>query len=322
LCVWVFVAQTRKYPNTPTPILKMKKFLKFLTPLFCMAVAVGLHAQTTFQVVTKTVENTFPYLNGNEVNIEGEKAEIQVETWKRNEVKVLVEIIAKHPDKKTAQSDLEMMVYTSEQHGKKLYFRNYISVPQGKKKPASDLKVIYTITLPEDCPVYLKNNYGLTHVSNLTNTLRINSEFSKIGLENLRGKIGISTRFGDVEGKDIDGDVTINSRRSDLTLHDIKGTWNINSQYGILKFFTNPSPELLTLNIDAEKSDVYFFDPKPNFYGYTLTAHYGNISVPNDLKFNYLENTDQLKKAIFSSKIGSSNISIKISFGDITIRNP
>ena len=63
-------------------------------------------------------------------------------------------------------------------------------------------------------------------------------------------------------------------------------------------------------------------NPKPNFYGYTLTAHYGNITVPNDLKFNYLENTDQLKKAIFSSKIGSSNISIKISFGDITIRNP
>ena len=82
------------------------------------------------------------------------------------------------------------------------------------------------------------------------------------------------------------------------------------------------SPELLTLNIDAEKADVYFFDPQPGRYGYTLTAHYGNISVPTDLKFNYLENSDQLKKAIFSSRIGSSNISVKISFGDITIRNP
>jgi len=299
-----------------------KKFLRRLLPLLCLILPAGLSAQTTFQVVTKTVENTLPYQNGTEVNIEGEKAEIQVETWSRNEVKVLVELIAKHPDKKTAQADLEMMVYTSEQHGKNLYFRNFVSVPQGKKKPTSDLKVIYTITLPADCPVYLKNNYGLTHVSNLSNKLRINSEFSKIGLENLRGKIGINTRFGDLEGKDIDGDVTINARRSDLTLHDIKGTWNINAQYGILKFFTNPSPELLSLNIDADKSDVYFFDPKLNFYGYTLTAHYGNISVPNDLKFNYLENTDQLKKAIFSSKIGSSNISIKISFGDITIRNP
>lgn len=282
----------------------------------------SLSAQTALQVVTKTIEKTFPYKNGNEVNIEGEKAEIQVETWNKNEVRVLVEIISKHPDRKTAEADLNLMTYSSEQHGNKIYFRNFISSGKNGKKPESDLKTIYTITLPADCPMYLKNSYGLTQVSNLTRSLQIHSEFSKVDLENLRGQIGINTRFGDIEGRRIDGNVSINSRRSDIELHEIKGTWNINAQYGILKFFTNPSPELLSLNIDAEKSDVYFFDPKPSFYGYTLTAHYGTISVPQDLKFNYLENTSQLKKAIFSSKMGSSNISIKISFGDIVIRNP
>lgn len=287
-----------------------------------MLLAMGLQGQTTLQVVTKVMENTFPYKNGTEVNIEGEKAEIKVETWNRSEVKVLVELIAKHTDKKTAQADLDRMVYSTEQAGKNLYFRNYISSPKGGKKPTSDMKAIYTITLPADCPVYLKNNYGLSQISNLTKSLRVNSQFSRINMENLSGQIGIETRFGDIEGRDIDGNVTINSRRSDITLHDIKGNWNINSQYGVMKFFTNPSPELLTMNIIAEKSDVYFFDPKPNYYGYTLTAHYGNITVPNDLKFNYLQNTSELKKAIFSSKIGKSNISIKISFGDIVIRNP
>jgi hypothetical protein len=300
----------------------MKTVLKFSFLLIGWLGMASLAAQTSMQVVTKTIEKTLPYKNGNEVNIEGEKAEIQVETWSKNEVKVLVELIAKHPNRKTAEADLNRMVYSSEQHGNNIYFRNYISTDKNGKKPESDLKAIYTITLPADCPMYLKNSYGLAHVSNLSRALKIHSEFSKIDLENLRGQIGITTRFGDIEGRQIDGNVTINSRRSDIELHDIKGTWNINAQYGILKFFTNPSPELLSLNIDAEKSDVYFFDPKPSFYGYTLTAHYGTISVPQDLKFNYLENTSQLKKAIFSSKIGSSNISIKISFGDIVIRNP
>lgn len=281
-----------------------------------------IEAQNAFQVVTKTIEKTIPYKNGYEVNIEGEKAEILVETWNKNEVKVLLELVSKNTNKKTAEKDLGRMNYSTEQHGNKIYFRNYIETTSSSKLPESDLKAIYTITLPADCPVYLKNNFGLTQVSNLTKALKIQSEFSKITLDNLRGKIGINTRFGDVEGRQIDGDVSINSRRSNLTLYDIKGNWNITAQYGILKFFTNPSPELLSLNIEGQKSDVYFFDPKPNAYGYTLTAHYGNITVPNDLKFNYLENTDQLKKAIFSSKIGSSNISIKISFGDITIRNP
>ncbi|MAW87829.1 MAG: hypothetical protein CMJ42_15010 [Phyllobacteriaceae bacterium] len=284
--------------------------------------AVVGYSQTMLQVVTKTIEKTFPYKNGYELNIEGEKAEIVVRTWDRNEVKVLLEIVAKHPDREVAKADIDKMSYSTEQHGNMIYFRNYLEKKNAGAKPASEVKAVYTITLPADCPVYLKNNFGLTQVSDLNRELTINSEFSKINLENIRGKLGVTSRFGDIEGRDIDGEVVFATRRSDITLYDIKGNWNINAQYGILKFFTNPSPELLSLNIEAEKSDVYFFDPQPNFYGYTLTAHYGNITAPRDLKFNYLENSDQLKKAIFSSQIGTSNISIKISFGDIVIRNP
>jgi hypothetical protein len=300
----------------------MKNTTKLLSTTAFLAWATLGFSQTTLQVVTKTIEKTFPYKNGSEVNIEGEKAEIQVQTWNKNEVKVLLELVSKHPSKATAENDLDRMSYSTEQHGAKIYFRNYVESQKGAKKIESDLTAIYTITLPADCPVYLKNNFGLTNVSNLRKALKINSEFSKIHLENLQGQIGINTRFGDVEGKRIDGNVSISARRSDLTFHEIKGNWNISAQYGVMKFFTNPSPELLTMNIDAEKSDVYFFDPKPSAYGYSLTAHYGTITVPNDLKFNFLENSNQLKKAIFSSKLGSSNISIKISFGDIVIRNP
>ncbi len=281
----------------------------------------GLYAQT-LQVVSKNIEKTFPYKDGYEVNIEGEKAQILVESWEKNEVRVLVEFISKHPDRRKAEVDLDLMNYSLEQVGNKIYFRNYINAGKSNKKLESDLRAVYTITLPADCPMYLKNSYGLTQVSNMTRSLQIQSEFSKLNLENLKGRIGISTRFGDIEGRYIDGNVDINSRRSNIELHEIRGTWNINSQYGVLKFFTNPGADLLHLNIDAEKSDVFFFDPKLNAYGYTLTAHYGNISVPRELKFNYLENTSQLKKAIFSSKLGSSNVSIKISFGDITLRQP
>ncbi|HFA47570.1 MAG TPA: hypothetical protein ENJ95_00975 [Bacteroidetes bacterium] len=295
----------------------IQKTINLMAFLLVGTVAIS---QTSLQVVTKTIEKTMPYKNGYEVNIEGEKAEIKVETWDKNEVRVLTEIIAKHPDREIAERDLDLMEYSAEQHGNDIYFRNYIS--KNGKKPESELKAIYTITLPADCPVYLKNNFGLTNVSNLTNSLRIHSEFSQILLENLRGNIGINSRFGDITGRKIDGNVSMTTRRSDITLHEIKGTWNITAQYGVMKFFTNASPDLLSMNINAEKSDVYFFDPDPKYYGYSLTAHYGNISVPNDLKFNYLENSNQLKKAIFSSQMGQSNINVKISFGDITIRNP
>ena len=282
----------------------------------------GVAQTTTLQVVSKKVEKSWPYVDGAEVSIEGEKAEIKVKTWESEKVRILVEIISKHPNKRTAEKDLDAMVYSAQQHGDNIYFRNYINKDT---KPESDLSVIYTVTLPEDCPVYLKNHFGLTYVDDLKSNLTINSEFSKIFLNNLKGNIGVTTRFGDLDGRSIDGDVRINSRRSDITLHEIKGNWDINSQYGVIKLFSVPYPTagLLSLNIDAVKSDVYFFDPEPTLYGYNLVAHYGTITAPVDLKFNFLENTKELKKAIFSSQVGRQNaISIKISFGDIIIRNP
>lgn len=300
----------------------MKVVLNLLILTTCLLLANGLWAQTTLQVVSKKIEKSWPYVDGSEVSIEGEKAEIKVETWESNEVKVVVEIISRHPDKKTAEQDIQAMIFKDEMHSDKIYFRNYVNKDL---KPESDLSVTYIVTLPEDCPVYLKNHFGLTHVSDLTNALTIVSEFSKIFLNNLKGNIGVTTRFGDLDGEFINGNVSINSRRSDVTLREIKGNWDINSQYGVIKLFTVPYPSagLLSLNIDAEKSDVYFFDPEPGNYGFNLVAKYGNITAPQDLKFNYLENTKELKKAIFSSKIGDTNsISIKISFGDIIIKNP
>jgi len=282
-----------------------------------------LPAQTTLQVVKRTVEKTFAYKDGYELNIEGEKAQILVESWNRNDIRVHAELIAKHPDKQTARADLEMMVFSSDQHGDMIYFRNYVSVPAGKKAPESDLSAVYTITLPKDCPLYLKNNFGLTKVNNLTNALKIQSEYSKVLLDNLSGRINVDTYFGDIEGRNIDGQVRIDSRRSNITLYNIMGAWDINAQYGVLKLFTDPMQNLASLDITAEKADVYFFDPNPSIYGYNLTAHYGNITAPVDLKFNYIENTQEVKKAIFTSKLGGKgNIFIKISFGDIIIRNP
>ncbi|RME10076.1 MAG: hypothetical protein D6816_03715, partial [Bacteroidetes bacterium] len=137
--------------------------------------AVAGYSQTMLQVVTKTIEKTFPYKNGYELNIEGEKAEIVVRTWDRNEVKVLLEIVAKHPDREVAKADIDKMSYSTEQHGNMIYFRNYLEKKNAGAKPASEVKAVYTITLPADCPVYLKNNFGLTQVSDLNRELTINS---------------------------------------------------------------------------------------------------------------------------------------------------
>ncbi len=295
------------------------KIRTWMLALACLTAAHALSAQKVLQVASRTIEKTFPYQQGAELNIEGEKAEIRVSTWERDEVKIKLEIFSRHPEKHEAARSLEAMRWKVDQHANKIYFRNYIDE---KLNPSAALKAVYTVLLPADCPVYLKNHFGMTDVRELSRSLRINSEFSKTWLRQLQGDIQVVSSYGDVEGDGLSGNVFIQANRGDISLHRLQGRVDIVSKYGVVKLFTAPTDPLLSLNITADRSDVYFFDPQPGLYGYTLTAHYGNITAPADLRFNFVENSRSLKRAVFNPGKETGTISIKITFGDIVIRNP
>ncbi len=293
-----------------------KRILLLLITLLPLS---ALQAQVVVQVVTKKIDRSFSYRDGYQVNLEGDNAEVWVESWDKNEIHIHLELIAKHPERSVAENDLEKIKYLAERVKNNIYVRNYIKTEAGEDKPQSNLSARYTITLPENCPVYVKNYFGETNVQNLTNQLRIASEFSKIGLKNIQGKINMRTRFGDIEGEQLDGTVSINSRRSNILLQDIKGTYDITAHYGKIEIFAEQ--HLINLDIDAEKSDVAFHTSRPGIYGYNLTADNGSITVPTSMNFNFLEDTDVLKRVSFQPPAQEyfASITIKVTFGELTI---
>lgn len=278
-----------------------------------------LAAQQQTQVITKRIEKSFTYRPDFEVNIDGERAEVRIETWDKPLVQVQLDLIAKHPSREIAQRDVEYMQYLAQRLKNKVYLRNYISVPEGSPKPESQIRAVYLIKVPKECPVYLKNNYGIASISNLSNRLRVNSRFSRIGLENIQGMIDIQTQFGDLVGNGLDGNVHIASRRSDLVLRNLKGTFDIDAQYGVLKIFADAG--LLDLNLRADKSEVFMFQDDLDKFSYDLSVQHGNLELPNGVKFNVIENRElQLQKANFrpTSEL-YPRISISITFGDLTL---
>ncbi|MDX1943713.1 MAG: DUF4097 family beta strand repeat-containing protein [Saprospiraceae bacterium] len=294
--------------------------LKTLILLVACFYSLELSAQVTVQVITKKIEKTFMYRKGYEVNLEGEKAEVIVESWDKDEIKIQLELTARHPDKAVAEKDLEAIKYLADRVKNKIYVRNYLSKSEGMPEPQSLLSAKYVIYVPEQCPVYLKNYFGTINVSNLFNSVKINSEFSKIGLNNIQGVMNVQTRFGDVLGTNLDGNMKLASRRSDITLQDIKGHYDLSAQYGIMRI--RGTKDLLSLNINAEKMDVFLDNINPSLFGYNLTAQNGNISLPNNLKFTHLQNTDQVKRIQFKPVTEYyATITISVSFGDIFIGN-
>lgn len=290
----------------------MQRIVLFIIGSLCLH---GVSAQEVVQVVTKVIEKTFNYQDGYEVNVEGQKAEIFVETWDKRQVGLRLEISAKHPKKDTAETDLETVNFVAERIKNKIYLRNYRY--GGEEQTESVLSVTYYITLPEDCPVYVKNYFGAANISNLTNRLRIFGEYSQIDIDNVKGLLDIRTRFGDIVGEKIDGNVTINARRSDVTLYEIAGNYQINAQYGILKL--QPGAGLLGLDISAEKSEVYLYGDQPESFGYTLTATHGQVLTPENLRLLALEDTPEVQKVQFKPTRQETYpiITVSVTFGDV-----
>lgn len=276
-----------------------------------------LFAQTTLQVVTKKVEKIFPFAVDGSVMIEGEKAEIKVETWSRKEVKVILELSSKNPEKQAAERDLAYFQYDFQSKNGQIRLRNFST--EGSKVQ-SNFTARYEIWVPEDCPVEMSNYFGKSVVRNLSNRVAIRSEFSPVALSNVKGLIDVNTRFGDLVGEWLNGIVKVQSHRSNVTLRNIKGTYDIQSKYGLIKIFADP--DLIDLNIEADKGDVYLFNPDPKAFGYELIAHFGSITVPDDLKLQFTENTEKMRHAIFTaSQNQQATVMVRINYGDIVIRD-
>lgn len=291
---------------------------RLLALLFLPFLCTGVRAQTANalrEVVTKTIEDTYAYQPGTELAVEGEKAEIFVETWDRQKIQVKIVLTARHPKLEQAKKDLENLEYLAEVAGQKIFLRNKLK--DKNLRARSELTVHYYITLPEVCPVYLKSHFGGATISNLRNQLRINGEFSAINIDNVQGILDIRSRFGDITGERIDGNVVINSRRSDINLFDISGTFNITAQYGELKL--SPNLNIRELQINADKSDVYIYEPiGGEGISYDLALNNGEVKLPNGRRVIELERTTEVSRfAIHPSSERMGTITASIAFGDL-----
>ena len=290
------------------------KNLKIIS-LFVLFIALSGHllAQTTLQVATRFVEKTMTYKKGYDITIDGEKADVVVQTGNNVAIKIEVELSAKHPNMDIAKRDLEAIKFVAEEIGKKIYVRNYVAVGKNESKPQANLKAKYIITVPAECPVNLKNNFGKTNVSNLINYFDLYSEFCSITLNNLKGTINIDTRYGDIDATQLDGKVNIKSKRTDINLSQLKGSYDLTANYGSLRI--NGDLSAINLKINGEKANV-FFNPGNQPYNYAMTANNGAMNIPKDQNFSFTQNDANKRMAFLkSNNTNAATVQINLNFG-------
>lgn len=297
-------------------MLKIKLFL-VISFLSFLTVPNLLDAQDiALQVITKSIEKDIPFEEGQYLKIEGEKSEVDIISWEKDYIEVKVQLIAKHPDLAIAKEDIQHLYFETLIQKNEILLRDTIADTGTEIR--SGLKAVYAVSVPKNCKIKLSNYFGEANITDLSHGLEVSSEFCNVQLENIAGHIKVDTYFGDLIGVMINGEMNLTAKRSNITLSEISGKFDIKAYKGIVKVFANQS--FLDLNIDAEKTDVFFYDSSLTAYNFNLRSREGAIDLPDNLMVDY-KNTPKIKNAIIKpdSELSGIRVAINVDYGDIKI---
>ena len=298
--------------------IRAKIFLDFLRGALLVLIiiaGVAANAQTVLQVASKTFNTTVGSPAIKTLHIAAEKADIELVAWEKPDISIKIELSARHPDKSTATADLGKFLYLADRSGKDYFLRNYVLLKDGESKPVSNLKARYTIYLPANCSIDLKNTFGNITMKGLTNNLQLKADFCTSNLLNLKGKGSFETTFGELKTSEVVGAFTFLSDHTNLRLEGIGGAIKMNAHYGIVQIY--PSVELNSLAIQSKKAEVTLLTRNWQMFDYTINSAYANMQLPNG--FRWKRNTADFKDAFFS-KNQLANVQINAEFGNITIK--
>lgn len=294
-------------------IFKLLKIRLISTFIVSWLLSNNAFSQGTLQVVTKRIDKTFDRTQS--IKIEAEKADIELEVWSGDKIKVSIELTAKHPNRKDAQNDLEMLKHVAEKFGNMLVLRNYIQIENDKMKPVSNLKAKFVISIPKQMMVSIQNSFGKINIKGKFKQLQLKTDFCNTELKNVSGIIKLDTHYGEVNAYDLSGKVELKSDRTEINLTKIGEDFIITGNF--LKLSINSVSNLERLKIEAQKSEISLEGIFIKNHHFHLVSEYGKLKVPPNFVSSHLKNKET---ATYNENIAST-ISISNSFGTISIEN-
>lgn len=283
--------------------------------LLWISFTIPADAQGTLQVATKKIEKTIGAPAVRTLYISAEKADIEMVTWDKADISVVMELSARHPDRATATQDLSKVQYIADRNGKDFFLRNYIMLKDGEAKPASNLKARYTIHLPPSCAVDLKNSFGTINLRGLTNQLTLKADFCTTNVSGLSGKGALYTTFGELKGSELAGTFTFASDHTNIRLEQISGAVKLDALYGNVEIY--PTVGLTRLGIHSKKAEITLLAKNWQHFDYTINGAYATMKLPNGFKWK--RNTSDFQEAFFSRN-QLANVDINAEFGRLTIK--
>ncbi len=240
-----------------------------------LSVFTAAYGQTKVEVITKTVEDQFIYRTGETVKVEGNAAQLRIQSWDQQEVKVVMKLISKGLDRKIAQKELAYQKYVIDRINDTHVIRNYLLLPKGLEKLSTIQETVIEVWVPKSLRLEVSNRFGATELFELAGNLTIANEYGDLLLEKLNADLVVNSIFGDMKLTSYSGDLTCTLEHSTFFSDGFMGSATMKTKLGDVEW--TGLQNVKTIRLEAQQSNVTFQGIQTEAYHWKVKTRFGSI---------------------------------------------
>ncbi len=295
----------------------MKRFRLLFVFAFLASVSGHTIAQQKLQVIEKMIEKDIPADKVEAIKIVCEKADVRIQGWSQNYIKLSLKLTARHENKEVASRELSYIKYAITHEDGIVEFRNIFDFPGEVTYVKSALSVFYDIKIPFRILLQLDGKYSNIELTDLTDEVDGTFEFGNVKLNKLSGKVKLNSTYADVIGHDINATFFCRTDKANIYLENLRGSYRINSSFGTVVILPKNVLSDLTIFADRTATDISIDDF--DAYSYSLSTNHGVIDIKYESYARKIITTDKSQYFNLKSKAGKPLIKIFTSYNKITL---
>jgi hypothetical protein len=210
--------------------------LGLVRPAMSAAAGAGVPAGAQ-QQVTHNFDRTAPLPSGQSVRIEHRFGDITVRTHASRDVHVYAAIHVSASSQQDAENYANQIKIQVESSSTGILVRT--DYPEHNDSwwggRNVSMSVEYTIDMPADAPLTIRNKFGKVSVAGLKAATDIDAEQGGVSVHDGHGTQLVRASFGSVELITNDGDADLASTNGSVTASDIKGALTIHDRFGSVR---------------------------------------------------------------------------------------
>ncbi|MBR9998634.1 MAG: hypothetical protein KFF73_06675 [Cyclobacteriaceae bacterium] len=230
----------------------------------------------------KTIEKSYAVSDATEMNISNSFGKVHVETWDKKQVTVKIDIIVNASTESRAQEFLDKITVNINDSDPRSELSFNTSIDGKNAGRNTSFEVNYTVSMPRNNPLDLKNSFGDVYVGPLGGSVKLDVQYGNLNTGALSGNAEVKLAFGS-------GFSSIESfKKGELRLSYSKlnvseiGVAEVNSQFSTLEIDKAGTLELTGKYGEIEIGEIESLEADVNFSGFEIEKVLKDIELDID----------------------------------------